>query len=114
MTDGLPSLRAVRATLIDALWFEDDQGLWEVVWRLNADHASASMSSKVAMARDVVFGLIDEGLVTLTVSEWPNRADEGRPLTDAESERLRTDDRPWVDPAETPDLVVWLIGRESA
>ena len=114
VTDDLPSLRDVRATLIDALRFEGDQGLWEVVWRLNADHPTMETSSKIALARDAVFGLVAEGSIALNASEWPRTADAGRPLTNSEIGRLRTDDRPWLDPAEARDLVVWLVEPQSA
>ncbi|MFA5884633.1 MAG: hypothetical protein WDA60_12335 [Acidimicrobiia bacterium] len=114
MTDALPSLADLRATFIDALHFEGDQGLWEVVWSLNASHASAPVASKVTLARELIFDSLSEGVVTLSASEWPRTARDGRPLTATEMERLRVEDAPWFEPSSTPGLVVWVSERKSA
>ena len=114
LDNGLPSLGELRIALLDALHFEDDPGLWEIVWSLNRSHPSVPIDTKVAAARELTFGLLDEGLVKLATAEWPRRASDGRTLTDAEMIRLRDDDAPWRDPEEASDLVVWVCGRGGA
>ena len=112
-TEGLPSLSDLRASYLDALQHEGDQGLWEFVWSLNSEVPSASVDSKVALARELVFALLDDGVVTLRVAEWPQPAEAGRALTTAALARLRTDANPWSRPEQAPELVVWVSESEG-
>jgi hypothetical protein len=73
------SATEVTTWRVDALSYEDDQGLWEVVWSLSTD-SSPSSPEKVALARQVVFALLREGRLTLRTAPWPKSADEGRVL----------------------------------
>ena len=104
--NDLPSLSDLRVALFDALRFEGNQGLWEAVWRLNASHPSVALDAKVALARELILGLLDERKIELSVAEWP--ASDGRAVTAEELNRLRVDDTPWFDPERAQDLLVWI------
>ena len=54
------------------LHFEDDQGLWEIVWRLNTWCPAAERDRKISLERDVVFGLLSEERIELRRIEWPS------------------------------------------
>jgi hypothetical protein len=109
----LPSLNDLRAMFLHALRSEGDEGLWEIVWSLNTEAPSASLESKVALAREMAFALMDEGVVTLQVAEWPQPATAGRALTTAELVRLRHDLTPWSNPENAPELTVWVCEDDS-
>jgi hypothetical protein len=87
---------------------EGDQGLWEIVWSLNHTHPGASVESKVALAREVVFALVDQNRVIMRTAPWPAPPATGTALSVTELERLREEDEPWCDPSSVSDLVVWL------
>ena len=101
----------MRSELLDDLRYEDDQGLWEVVWTLNTRCPEVDLASKIALARTVVFSLFEDGLVELRQGGWPHN--EGAALTEREIARLRHDDTPWNGPLET-DLLVHLTAVDDA
>jgi hypothetical protein len=103
--ERLPEPAEVRAYLLDALHFEDDQGLWEPVWWLNTRSPDLDRASKVSLVRSVVLSLLEEGLIELRRTTSP--PDEGTPVTRDELDRLRSGDPPWYDPERT-DLLVTI------
>ncbi len=107
----LPSAAEVRRSLVDDLHHEDDQGLWEVVWSLNSACPDASQGRKIALAKQVVFGLLSDGLIELRRAVWPSR--DGPLLSDVEIARLHHDDVPWFDPANSADLLVQVSERNA-
>ena len=95
---------------MDALQHEDHQGLWEVVWALNAQAPEASRTEKVALARIVVMGLLAAREIELWRISWPELS--GRELTEQELARLPLEDASWFDPENTELLVqIRLHGR---
>jgi hypothetical protein len=103
MTAELPEPDDVRDRLLDVLRHEDDQGLWEVVWVMNAEGCAAPIEKKVQLARDVVLKLLVGGEVELWRVTWP--ATTANLLTPDELHRLALEDAPWFDPANC-DLLV--------
>lgn len=106
---GLPLQDDLRQELMDDLHYEDDQGLWEVVWLLNTKAPEVTRDEKIALARAVIFGLLDEGRIELRQVTWPEH--DGRLLNEVEVARLHHDDAPWFDP-EATDLLVQVSERE--
>ena len=82
---------------------EDDQGLWEIVWGLNATHPEAPLDAKIRLARHAVALLTDETKLWRGDPLDPGSA----PLTFAEARVLAGDDAAWHDPANA-SLVVWI------
>lgn len=83
----LPSVDRL-AYLITGDLQDDDLGLWEVVWKLNALAPAAPLDEKVRLARPAVSNLL--GQLDLWRGEW-----SGGPialLTDCEKEMLGRDD----------------------
>ena len=97
--------------LLDALRFEDDQGLWEIVWGLNSISPETPRDRKIQLAREVVFALLDEGRIELRSVVWTESA--GPPLTEVEIAQLRHDDVPWYDPENSGERLVWLSLRST-
>jgi hypothetical protein len=108
----LPSQDEVIERLLDALRYEDDQWLWEIVWVMNTNHPDAPNADKVALARQVVLGLAKGQIVELWRGEWPNGA--VALVNDEELERLQVEDPPWFDPEDADLLVVIRLSGGSA
>jgi hypothetical protein len=66
---------------VDEVHYEDDQGLWEVVWALNTQCPEVPLAEKIALARAVVFELLEAGQIELRKIAWP---DHDGPLFTAE------------------------------
>jgi hypothetical protein len=94
----------VESNLLDALRFEDDQWLWEVVWALNGRFPLRPLPEKVAVAREVVLRLCQRGDVELWRGLWPDGATE--PLGPEAVNALTIEDLPWHDPEHAGTLVV--------
>jgi hypothetical protein len=93
-----------ESNLLDALRFEDDQWLWEVVWALNGRFPLHSLAERVAVAREVVLRLYRRGDVELWRGLWPDGAAE--PLGPEAVGALAVEDLPWRDPEHAGILVV--------
>jgi hypothetical protein len=72
--DGGPVPSEVEAQLLWDLEHEDDQWLWEIVWRLNAEYPDVSLAEKVHLARTLVLKLEAEGRVELWDGVWTTGA----------------------------------------
>ena len=104
MVSESPTPDSVEADLIDALTYEDDQWLWEPVWRLNGKYPDIPIADKVGVARQVVLGLAADERVILWRGEWPGGI--AGPLGKEELERISTEDSPWSDPEGTDLRVI--------
>jgi hypothetical protein len=103
---GLPDRAVVRDRLLDALQYEDDQWLWEVVWWMNVDYPHLKLQEKIVLARAVVTDLLAEGVVELRISAgWPQSADIEP--TVAQRAAIMAEDAAWFDP-EHADLLVQI------
>jgi hypothetical protein len=99
---------ATAAFLLDDVTYEDDQGLWEIVWTLNGQFPDKPLACKVELAREAV------RLLGPKIELWRGRWPEGplEPLTEAEADSLVADDLPWYDPERASQLIwVRLPGR---
>ena len=96
---------------MDELRHEDDQGLWEVVWALNSQCPDVPLAEKIALARAVVFELLESGQIELREIAWPEH--EGPILTATQIARLHHDDGPWYDPQNSADLLVQINERDT-
>jgi hypothetical protein len=107
MTDGaaLPSPERLAYLIVGDL-ADDDMGLWEIVWGLNAAHPGADLSDKIRLARTAVSLLADETELWLGDPLGPS----GAPLTEKDVRALGDDDAAWHDPANA-SVVVWLRAR---
>ena len=110
-TDG-PTSESVKADLLEALTFEDDQWLWEPVWAINAKYPELQVAEKVGLARQVVLGLADQRRVTLWRGLWPGGTVE--PLSEPDRFRIAVEEPPWYDPEATDLLVVIQIASKPA
>ena len=73
MSGDLPAASEVRNSLVDEVHYEDDQGTWEVVWALNTQCPEVPLAEKLALARAVVFELLESGRIELRKIAWPDR-----------------------------------------
>lgn len=105
---SFPSAEELRLALLNDLRFEDDQGLWEVVWRLNTISPEVEQERKLALAREVVFQLVEAGEVELRSAKPGEGA---QLLPDSEVACLRNEAEPWCDPERT-DLLVLIRAAE--
>ena len=104
MPDPHPfTAEATAAILLDAVTYEIDQGLWEIVWTLNGLFPGEPLASKIGLAREAV-RLLD-AKIELWRGAWPEGPLE--PLTEAEADSLAADDLPWYNP-EGASLLVWV------
>jgi hypothetical protein len=109
--DDPPSAAEFRTSLVNDLHFEDDQGLGEIVWSLNAVSPDVSLNRKIELARTVGFGLLQDGLIELRKVACPEC--DGPLLCADQVARLRHDDHPWFDPENASDLLV-QAGKRGA
>jgi hypothetical protein len=116
----LPTSDAVKADLVEALTHEDDQWLWEPVWRLNTEYPDTPRAAQVGNFSDhlwgvsgdrrqglvceVVLGLESQHRVTLWQGQWPSGPTQ--PLSGENHQRILSEDAPWVDPEGTDLLVI--------
>lgn len=99
---ALPRAEDVARELMWCLVNEDDQQLFEVYEAIDAAAPNAAQTAKVELAREVVFDLLDNGLIELHTFEWPpNAARACPPLDDYSLQRLRIEVAPWCLPLET-------------
>jgi hypothetical protein len=92
-----------RARLLDDLAYDGPRPLWEVPGRLNRDGADWLPDERIDRAREVVFGLIERGLVEL---RYADPQPVGAPLIGIDVARLRDDARPWLPPDDHDSLSV--------
>jgi hypothetical protein len=104
MQSQLPLPSVLEGRLLEDLIFEDDQWLWEIVWRLNADFPQVDIAEKVSLAKEVTWKLFEEGQVVLLRGQWPSGPT--RALEEKELDMLREQTLPWLDPEHSEILVV--------
>jgi len=104
MSADLPAASEVRDSLLDDLHHEGHQGLWEVVWALNTQCPEVPLADKLALARAVVFDLLQSGQIELRKIAWPEH--DGPSLTAEQRARLQHDDAPWYDPESSAAFLV--------
>jgi hypothetical protein len=77
---------AARALALE-LGAEDEFGLYELVWSLNAAYPESSPTEHVSAARAAIVKLLDEGRIDLLRAQWAS-AIPSQPLTLKESRAL--------------------------
>jgi hypothetical protein len=104
MPTELPSSSAISARLLEDLKYEDDQWLWEIVWKLNADFPQVELADKVSLAQEVTWQLFNEGQIRFLIGQWPEGA--VGPLDNEGLEMIREQTLPWHDPEHAEILVL--------
>ena len=82
----------------------DSQGVYEVWWQANTWYPDQLLSTRLAMAEQVVRDLLDEGRVILVQGQWISPAHEREPVADVEA-AIRAW-ATWVPDTDKP--VVWM------
>jgi hypothetical protein len=107
MPSELPSSSAIAARLIEDLKYEDDQWLWEIVWRLNGEFPGVDIADKVSLAQEVTWQLFNDGKIEFLRGQWPDGA--VGPLDEEGLRMIREQTQPWHDPEEAEILVLLTL-----
>ena len=100
----LPSdYESFKASVVDDQ-YDDDQGVYEVLWAANTRYPGLALSSRLAVAESVVSELLSEGLVCLVRGEWTGSPSERDLVEDPLAALL--DWSTWTLPPGEP--VVWM------
>jgi hypothetical protein len=112
MPSELPTSSEIAERLLDDLRYEDDQWLWEIVWRLNAKFPLVELADKVSLAQEVTWQLFNDGKVRLLRGNWPEGA--VGPLDDAGLKAIREQTLPWHDPEHAEILVLLTMSIDAS